>query len=175
MAASSTCANELAALPVVTGGRSVGRAGRLSYRGGHRRGRRALPGLPLRAAPAPGRPPPSRIHELEGVTCRRSSSRAKGDRFGIPPEGGRFRSVVRVHGYDGLRRAGEAVWNIRCWRGGSEKLDCSGSFLGIAAAVLAGGCEQDRPAAIHGEDAAAVPACRSTEYDAGPGDRRLPP
>ncbi len=113
-------ANELAGLPLVTGGRSAG--ARVACRTAAATGSVAVLCLAFPLQPPPrksGAVSPSRIDELEGVELPVLVVQGEGDRFGIPPDGGR-RSVVLVHGDHGLRRAGEAVAAaVRDWLPGA--------------------------------------------------------
>ena len=88
-------------LPLVTGGRSVRRARGLPDRGGDRRGRRAVPGLP---APSAGTPrATSRQDELDAVAVPVLVVQGESDPFGMPRGRAVSRTVVTVAGNHSLR------------------------------------------------------------------------
>jgi uncharacterized protein len=103
-----TC-DELAGLPVVVGGRSLG--ARVACRTAEAVGAVAVlclafPLLPPRRAG--GKPPESRLQELEGVRVPTLVVQGKRDPFGVPPAG-KQRTVTVVAGDHSLRTDPEAV------------------------------------------------------------------
>ncbi len=100
--------NELAGLPVVAGGRSLG--GRVACRTLPETGASAVlclafPLLPPRRG---DKPQESRLPELEAVTVPVLVVQGESDRFGMPPEGPR-REVVKARGDHGLKSDPEAI------------------------------------------------------------------
>jgi uncharacterized protein len=100
--------NDLAGLPLVTGGRSLG--ARVACRTVEQTGAGAVlclafPLLPPRRG---DKPPQSRLPELEAVTVPVLVVQGTGDRFGMPPAGP-AREVVRVPGDHGLKADTDAV------------------------------------------------------------------
>ncbi len=101
-------ANELASMPLVVGGRSLG--GRVACRTVESTGAMAVlclafPLLPPRRG---DKPPQSRLPELEAVKLPVLVVQGESDRFGMPPEG-RKRQVVQVRGDHGLKSDPEAI------------------------------------------------------------------
>lgn len=106
-------ADDLAGLPLVAGGRSMG--ARVACRTAAQAGAAgvlclAFPLVPPRRRS--GEPPPSRLAELDAVEVPTLVVQGESDPFGMPPEGSR-REVVRVPGNHGLKAdlpaVGEAV------------------------------------------------------------------
>jgi uncharacterized protein len=107
-------ANELAGLPLVLGGRSLG--ARVACRTSGELGAAAVLCLafPLEP-PRRGKPPQSRLPELEAVEVPTLVVQGESDRFGMPPEGPN-RTVARVPGDHGLKKDVEAVAAaVRAW------------------------------------------------------------
>jgi predicted alpha/beta-hydrolase family hydrolase len=102
-------AEELAGLPLVVGGRSLG--ARVACRTAESTGATpvlclAFPLLPPRRSK--GKPPKSRLDELEQVTVPTLVVQGERDQFGMPPPGPR-RTVVEAPGDHSLRADTEAV------------------------------------------------------------------
>jgi predicted alpha/beta-hydrolase family hydrolase len=100
-------ANELADLPLVAGGRSLG--ARVACRTAEQTGATAVlclafPLLP----PRRDKPPQSRLPELDAVTLPMLIVQGESDRFGMPPEGP-SRQVVKVRGDHGLKSDPDAI------------------------------------------------------------------
>ena len=100
--------SELAGLPLVVGGRSLG--GRVACRTLPDTGASAVlclafPLLPPRRG---DKPPQSRLPELEAVKLPMLVIQGESDRFGMPPEGPK-RKVVKVRGDHGLKSDPEAI------------------------------------------------------------------
>ena len=100
---------ELASLPLITGGRSAG--ARVACRTAEATGAAAVlclafPLLPPRRAK--GKPPESRLPELDAVAVPMLIVQGEGDQFGMPPAAKR-REVVRVAGNHALKSDLEAV------------------------------------------------------------------
>jgi predicted alpha/beta-hydrolase family hydrolase len=100
-------AGELAGLPVVTGGRSLG--ARVACRTAAATGAAAVlclafPLLP----PSRSKPPQSRLPELDAVAVPVLVVQGASDRFGMPPPGAR-REVAQVAGDHGLKKDLPAV------------------------------------------------------------------
>lgn len=100
--------HELAGLPLVVGGRSLG--ARVACRTLPETGASAVlclafPLLPPRRG---DKPPQSRLPELEAVNVPVLVVQGESDRFGMPPEGA-GREVVRVRGDHGLKSDPEAI------------------------------------------------------------------
>jgi uncharacterized protein len=100
--------HELAGLPLVVGGRSLG--ARVACRTLIETGASAVlclafPLLPPRRG---DKPPQSRLPELEAVTVPVLVVQGENDRFGMPPEGA-GRVVVKVRGDHGLKSDPEAI------------------------------------------------------------------
>jgi predicted alpha/beta-hydrolase family hydrolase len=107
---------ELAGLPLIVGGRSLG--ARVACRTVGATGGVAVLCLafplqpPRRSGSAPS---PSRISELDEVTVPMLVVQGERDRFGLPPSGA-YRSVVRVPGDHSLRTDPDAVAEaVRGW------------------------------------------------------------
>lgn len=101
-------ADQLAGLPLVVGGRSLG--ARVACRTIEQTGGVAVlclafPLLPPRRG---GKPPQSRLPELEAVSVPMLIVQGESDPFGMPPEGPN-RKVARVAGNHGLKADLEAV------------------------------------------------------------------
>jgi predicted alpha/beta-hydrolase family hydrolase len=99
-------AGELAGLPLLVGGRSLG--GRVACRTADATGAVGVVCLAFPLRP-PGRPDaPSRLDELDAVTVPMLVVQGSSDPFGIPPVGPR-RTVVEVPGNHSLRSDLDAV------------------------------------------------------------------
>ena len=108
-------ANELAGLPLITGGRSMG--ARVACRTVEETDAVAVLCLafPLEPPRRAGKPPQSRLPELDAVTVPTLVVQGERDRFGMPPSG-RFREVVKVPGDHNLKADLEAVAEaVRRW------------------------------------------------------------
>lgn len=108
-------AEELADLPLIVGGRSLG--ARVACRTAEATGALAVLCLafPLEPPRRAGKPPQSRLPELEAVTLPTLVVQGERDRFGIPPTGP-SRDVVIVPGDHGLKADTEAVAAaVRAW------------------------------------------------------------
>jgi uncharacterized protein len=101
-------AHELAGLPLVLGGRSLG--GRVACRTAEELGAAAVLCLafPLEPPRRSGKPAQSRLPELDAVQVPTLVVQGERDPFGMPPEGPR-RTVARVPGDHGLKADVEAV------------------------------------------------------------------
>jgi predicted alpha/beta-hydrolase family hydrolase len=101
-------AGQLSGLPLIVGGRSLG--GRVACRTVEATGAVAVLCLafPLEPPPRAGKPPQSRLAELDAVTLPTLVVQGERDRFGIPPPGP-SRDVVPVPGDHGLKADPEAV------------------------------------------------------------------
>ena len=101
-------ATELADLPLVVGGRSMG--ARVACRTAEETGAVAVLCLafPLEPPRRAGKPPQSRLPELEAVTVPTLVVQGVRDPFGMPPPG-TSREVVKVQGDHGLKADVEAV------------------------------------------------------------------
>jgi uncharacterized protein len=101
-------ANELEGLPLIVGGRSLG--ARVACRTVEATGAGAVLCLafPLEPPGRAGKPPQSRLPELEAVDVPVLVVQGESDRFGIPPPGP-GREVVRVRGDHGLKADPGAV------------------------------------------------------------------
>ena len=105
-------AGELAALPLVVGGRSLG--ARVACRTAEATGAVAVLCLAFPLHP-PGRPAQSRLPELDAVTLPTLVVQGERDPFGMPPPGP-SRQVVTVRGDHGLKADPEAVAAaVRTW------------------------------------------------------------
>jgi predicted alpha/beta-hydrolase family hydrolase len=107
-------AQELAGLPLVLGGRSLG--ARVACRTSKELGAAAVLCLafPLEP-PRRGKPSQSRLPELDAVEVPTLVVQGERDRFGMPPEGPN-RTVARVPGDHGLKADVEAVGAaVRAW------------------------------------------------------------
>lgn len=110
--------NELAGLPLVVGGRSLG--ARVACRTLPETGGSAVLCLafPLVPPKRGDKPPQSRLPELEAVTVPVLVVQGESDRFGMPPKG-RDRKVVEVRGDHGLKSDPEAIAAaVRSWLSG---------------------------------------------------------
>jgi uncharacterized protein len=108
-------ATELADLQVVVGGRSMG--ARVACRTAEEVGAAAVLCLafPLEPPSRGGKPPQSRLPELESVTVPTLVVQGVRDRFGMPPPGP-SREVVKVQGDHGLKADPDGVGAaIRAW------------------------------------------------------------
>jgi uncharacterized protein len=101
-------ADELRELPLIVGGRSLG--ARVACRTAEATGAVAVLCLafPLQPPRRAGKPPQSRLPELEAVTLPTLVVQGERDPFGIPPPGP-SREVVTVRGDHGLKADPEAV------------------------------------------------------------------
>jgi predicted alpha/beta-hydrolase family hydrolase len=101
-------AEELAGLPLIAGGRSMG--ARVACRTVEETGGVAVLCLafPLEPPQRAGKPPQSRLPELDAVTVPTLVVQGERDRFGMPPPGP-SREVARVPGDHGLKSDPEAV------------------------------------------------------------------
>ena len=107
--------HELAGLPVVVGGRSLG--ARVACRTSAATGAVAVLCLafPLEPPRRAGKPPQSRLEELEAQEVPVLVVQGERDPFGMPPEGP-DRTVARVPGDHGLKADVEAVAAaVRAW------------------------------------------------------------
>jgi hypothetical protein len=108
-------AADLAGLPLVAGGRSLG--ARVACRTAEATGAVAVLCLafPLEPPRRTGTPPPSRLPELEAVSVPTLVVQGERDRFGMPPPAP-GRDVVRVPGDHGLKADPDAVAAaVRSW------------------------------------------------------------
>jgi len=108
-------ADELAGLPLVAGGRSMG--ARVACRTAQATGAIAVLCLafPLQPPSRAGKPPQNRLDELDAVAVPVLVVQGERDRFGMPPAGP-SREVVRVAGDHGLKADLEAVAAaVRAW------------------------------------------------------------
>ena len=107
---------ELAELPLIVGGRSLG--ARVACRTLEDTGAVAVLCLafPLQPPPRKGKPPsPSRLEELDAVAVPTLVVQGDSDRFGMPPSGAR-RTVVEVPGGHGLKKDPDAIADaVRGW------------------------------------------------------------
>src|SRR5215218_10278715 len=111
-------ASEFAGLPLVVGGRSMG--ARVACRTVEATGAIAVLCLafPLEPPRRAGKPPQSRLPELEAVTVPTLVVQGERDRFGMPPPGP-SREVVKVPGDHSLKTDLEAVAAaVRAWLSG---------------------------------------------------------
>ena len=99
---------ELAGLTLIVGGRSMG--ARVACRTAEATGAVAVLCLafPLEPPRRAGKPPQSRLPELDAVTVPTLVVQGERDRFGMPPPG-RFREVVKVPGDHNLKADLDAV------------------------------------------------------------------
>ena len=108
-------AGELADLPLVVGGRSLG--GRVACRTAGATGAVAVLCLafPLEPPRRSGQPPKSRLPELEAVRLPTLVVQGERDRFGVPPASA-TRTIVKVAGDHGLKTDLDAVARaVRGW------------------------------------------------------------
>ena len=106
---------ELGGLPLIVGGRSLG--ARVACRTAEATGAVAVLCLafPLEPPRRAGKPPQSRLAELEAVVVPTLVVQGERDPFGMPPPG-RSRQVVKVPGDHGLKADLEAVTlTVRTW------------------------------------------------------------
>ncbi|HKH42146.1 MAG TPA: alpha/beta family hydrolase [Solirubrobacterales bacterium] len=109
--------NELEALPLIVGGRSLG--ARVACRTLDQTGAEAVLCLafPLKPPGRGNKPPQSRLPELEAVEVPVLVVQGESDRFGMPPEGPK-RRVVKVAGDHGLKADTQAVAEtVAAWLG----------------------------------------------------------
>jgi predicted alpha/beta-hydrolase family hydrolase len=99
-------ANDLAGLPVLTGGRSSG--ARVACRTATATGSVGVLCLAFPLRPPGRKDAPSRLHELDAVTVPTLVVQGAGDPFGMPPPGPN-RTVVQVAGNHSLRSDLQAV------------------------------------------------------------------
>jgi uncharacterized protein len=105
----------LAGLPLVVGGRSLG--ARVACRTAEATGAVAVLCLafPLEPPQRAGKPPKSRLTELDAVTVPTLVVQGERDRFGMPPSSA-TRKVVTVRGDHGLKSDLEAIASaVRAW------------------------------------------------------------
>jgi len=106
-------ANELAGLPLIVGGRSMG--GRVACRTVDETGAVAVLCLAFPLEPPGRKTPQNRLPELEAVTVPTLVVQGERDPFGMPPSGP-SRKVVQVPGDHGLKADPEAVTSaVRTW------------------------------------------------------------
>jgi predicted alpha/beta-hydrolase family hydrolase len=108
-------AGELGGLPLIVGGRSLG--ARVACRTAEATGAAAVLCLafPLQPPRRGGKPPESRLAELEAVSVPTLVVQGTNDPFGMPPPG-RSRQVAKVPGDHGLKADLEAVAAaVRAW------------------------------------------------------------
>jgi predicted alpha/beta-hydrolase family hydrolase len=108
-------AHQLDGLPLIVGGRSLG--GRVACRTAEATGAIAVLCLafPLVPPRRGGKPPQSRLPELDAVTLPTLVVQGERDPFGMPPPGS-SREVARVPGDHGLKADPEAVEQaVRAW------------------------------------------------------------
>jgi uncharacterized protein len=108
-------AGELADLPLVVGGRSLG--ARVACRTAETTGAVAVLCLafPLQPPRRAGKPPQTRLDELDAVTVPTLVVQGERDPFGMPPPGP-SREVMQVPGDHGLKAGPEAVAEaVRAW------------------------------------------------------------
>jgi uncharacterized protein len=109
---------DLARLPLIAGGRSMG--GRVACRTAESTGAIGVLCLafPLESPGRGGKPPRSRLSELDAVTVPTLVVQGERDRFGMPPPGP-SREVVKVPGDHGLKADPDAVGAaVRDWLAG---------------------------------------------------------
>ena len=108
-------ADELTGLPLVVGGRSLG--ARVACRTADATGAVAVLCLafPLEPPQRAGKPPKSRLPELDAVTVPTLVIQGERDRFGMPPPE-QHPQVVKVRGDHGLKSDLEAIESaVRAW------------------------------------------------------------
>jgi len=105
-------ADALAGLPLIVGGRSAG--ARVACRTVGATGAAAVLCLAFPVHP-PGRPEKSRLDELDAVTVPTLVVQGDKDPFGMPPDGGPNRTVVRVPGNHSLRSKPAVREAISAW------------------------------------------------------------
>jgi uncharacterized protein len=109
-------AGELRGLPLVAGGRSSG--ARVACRTAAATDAVGVLCLAFPLQPparASGAPAPSRLAELDAVTVPTLVVQGENDPFGMPPAGGRQRTVVRVDGNHSLRNATAVKQAVAGW------------------------------------------------------------
>jgi uncharacterized protein len=108
-------ADELAGLPLVLGGRSLGARVACRTSGELRAAAVLCLAFPLEPPRRSGKPAQSRLPELDAVQVPTLVVQGERDRFGMPPEGPQ-RTVARVPGDHSLRTDPEAVAAaVRAW------------------------------------------------------------
>jgi uncharacterized protein len=108
-------AGQLAGLPLIVGGRSMG--GRVACRTAEALGAVAVLCLAFPLEPPGRKLPQNRLPELEAVTVPTLVVQGESDPFGMPPPG-RNRKVAKVPGNHSLRADPEAVTAaVRAWFG----------------------------------------------------------
>jgi predicted alpha/beta-hydrolase family hydrolase len=105
-------ADALAGLPLIVGGRSAG--ARVACRTAGATGAVAVLCLAFPVHP-PGRPEKSRLDELDAVTVPTLVVQGDKDPFGMPPDGGPNRTVVRVPGNHSLRSKPAVREAVSAW------------------------------------------------------------
>ena len=103
---------ELEGLPLIVGGRSLG--ARVACRTAEATGATAVLCLAFPVHP-PGRPEKSRLDELDAVTVPTLVVQGDKDPFGMPPDGGPNRTVVRVPGNHSLRSKPAVREAVSAW------------------------------------------------------------
>jgi uncharacterized protein len=99
-------------LPLIVGGRSAG--ARVACRTAAATGAKAVLCLAFPVHP-PGRPEKSRLDELDAVTVPTLVVQGDKDPFGMPPDDGPQRTVVRVDGNHSLRNATAVEQAVTSW------------------------------------------------------------
>jgi predicted alpha/beta-hydrolase family hydrolase len=99
-------------LPLIVGGRSAG--ARVACRTAAATGASGVLCLAFPVHP-PGRPEKSRLDELDAVTVPTLVVQGDKDPFGMPPDDGPDRTVVRVNGNHSLRSATAVEQAVRSW------------------------------------------------------------
>ena len=102
----------VADLPLIAGGRSAG--ARVACRTFADTGAVAVLCLAFPVHP-PGRPEKSRLDELDAVTVPTLVVQGDKDPFGMPPDGGPDRTVVRIAGNHSLRNARAVKDAVGAW------------------------------------------------------------
>lgn len=102
----------LAGLPLIAGGRSAG--ARVACRTAAATGAAAVLCLAFPVHP-PGRPEKLRLDELDAVEVPTLVVQGDKDPFGMPPDGGPSRTVVRVRGNHSLRAAAAVKEAVAGW------------------------------------------------------------
>jgi uncharacterized protein len=102
------CAGELADLPLLVGGRSLGARVACRTVSETRASAVLCLAFPLVPPRRGDKPPQSRLPELEAVSLPVLIVQGENDRFGMPPDGPK-RSVVKVRGDHGLKSDPEAI------------------------------------------------------------------
>ena len=99
-------------LPLIVGGRSAG--ARVACRTAAETGATAVLCLAFPVHP-PGRPEKSRLDELDAITVPTLVVQGDKDPFGMPPDDGPERTVVRVNGNHSLRSATAVEQAVASW------------------------------------------------------------